>query len=61
MVGAGYRLDDILELPVTAIEVLTDAAGKRRKADMIQAINAVRVAGAAEKSYKEAIRSIERV
>lgn len=51
---------DILDLPVTAIEVLTEAAGKRRKTDMIQMINAHRISGADQKGYKEAIRSIER-
>jgi hypothetical protein len=45
---------------VTAIEVLSDAEGKRRKAEMIQAINAHRIAGADHKGYKEAIRSIDR-
>lgn len=45
---------------MTAIEVLTEAAGKRRKAEMIQAINAHRIAGADHKGYKDAIRSIDR-
>ena len=58
--GAGYRIDELLDLPVTAIEVLADAAGERKKADMIQTINAHRIAGADGKSYKEAMRSIER-
>jgi hypothetical protein len=59
-VGAGYRIDDVLDLPVTAVELLAEAAGKRRRADLIQTINAHRIAGADAKSYKEAIRSIER-
>lgn len=45
---------------MTAIELLAEAAGKRKRADMIQTINAHRIAGADPKSYKEAIRSIER-
>ena len=45
---------------MTAIEVLAEAAGERKKADLIQTINAYRIAGADGKSYKEAMRSIER-
>ena len=45
---------------MTAVELLAESAGKRRRADMIQTINAHRIAGADQKSYKEAIRSIER-
>jgi len=59
-VGAGYRIDDILDMPATAVELLAEAAGKRKRADLIQTINAHRIAGADQKSYKEAIRSIER-
>lgn len=50
----------MLDLPVTAIELLAEAAGKRKRNDLIQTINAHRIAGADAKSYKEAIRSIER-
>lgn len=53
-------MTDILELPAMAIEVLADAAGARAKAGLIRDINAHRIAGADQKSYKEAIRSIER-
>lgn len=60
MVGAGYSMTDILELPAMAIEVLADAAGARAKAGLIRDINAHRIAGADAKGYKEAIRSIER-
>ena len=45
---------------MTAIELLAEAAGKRKRNDLIQTINAHRIAGADGKSYKEAIRSIER-
>ena len=60
LVGAGYRLDDILELPAMAIEVLADAAGARAKAGLIRDINAHRIAGADYKAYQDVIRSIER-
>ncbi len=45
---------------MTAIELLAEAAGKRKRGDLIQTINAHRIAGADKKSYDDAIRSIER-
>ena len=45
---------------MSAVEMLAEAAGKRKRADLIQTINAHRIAGADQKGYKEAIRSIER-
>ena len=60
MVGAGYSMTDILELPVMAIGVLADAASARSKAELIRDINAHRISGADKKAYQDVIRSIER-
>ena len=45
---------------MTAIELLAEAAGKRKRNDLIQTINAHRIAGADHKAYSDIIRSIER-
>ena len=39
---------------------LADAANERKKQEYLAKINAVRIAGADHKGYKDAIRSIER-
>ena len=60
LVGAGYSMQDILDLPVMAIGVLADAASERSKSELIRDINAHRISGADKKSYQDVIRSIER-
>ena len=60
LVGAGYSMRDILDLPVMAIGVLADAASARSKAELIRDINAHRISSADKKSYQDVIRSIER-
>lgn len=60
LVGAGYSMLDILDLPVMAIGVLADAASERSKSELIRDINAHRISGADKKSYQDVIRSIER-
>lgn len=55
MVGAGYRIEELLDMPVTGLRALSASFRKRMKRETIQRINETRIAGMDHENYRKAL------